>query len=81
MNYFPKSVFFLLALASASAHKVLVEPGMNAHVEEMENLGLSIQLMTKFRSWSEDHGKSYESHSEEMKRLKIWVENDGTCIS
>ena len=73
MNYFPKSVFFLLAfLAPASATS-----GSNAHVVEMENLELSVELMSKFHSWVEEHDKSYDSHEEKMKRLMIWVENDG----
>lgn len=40
--------------------------------------GLSVELMAKFKSWSDYHGKSYESHDEKMKRLQIWLDNDGT---
>ena len=73
MNYFPKSVFYLLALVAP----VSANSGINAHVEEMHHLELSVELMSKFHSWVEEHDKSYDSHEEKMKRLKIWVENDG----
>jgi len=78
MTYFPKSVFFLLALVvPTSAHTVLKDAGIhNDHVVEMENLELSVKLMTKFRSWAVEHDKSYDSHEDEMERLEIWVEND-----
>lgn len=79
MNYFPKAVFFLLALvAPVGAHTVLRDTGVNAIVEEMENLDLSVELMAKFHSWAEEHDKSYDSHDEKLRRLKVWVENDGT---
>ena len=39
---------------------------------------VSVELMAAFRSWSDDHGKDYDSHEEKMKRLRIWLNNDGT---
>lgn len=77
MMYFPKSALFLLAFAApVSAHTVLKDTGLNARVEEMENLELSVELMAKFHSWTKEHDKSYDSHEEKMKRLQIWMEND-----
>lgn len=71
MNYFPKSVFFLLAFV-APAHSAT----MDVRMEEVENLKVGVELMAKFHSWSEEHDKTYDSHEEKMKRLQIWVEND-----
>ena len=57
----------LLALAlGGSASAVSVEEG-----------DLSIALMTKFKNWVDFHGKNYDSHGEKMKRLQIWLDNDG----
>jgi len=70
-------VVALQLLGSANAHQVLKEPALNVNVEEAANLGLSVELMAKFHAWSDYHEKSYESHEEKMKRLKIWVQNDG----
>lgn len=36
---------------------------------------LSVELMAKFKSWSDYHGKQYDSHDEKMSRLQIWLEN------
>lgn len=68
--------FLLLSGGAVTAHQVLKEPTLNANVEEMENLELSVELMAKFRSWQEYHGKEYDDHEERMKRLKVWIEND-----
>jgi C1A family cysteine protease len=38
--------------------------------------GLSVELMAKFKSWVDFHGKNYESHDEKMQRLQIWLDND-----
>lgn len=74
MMNFPKSIFFLLALVApaAAAPEVL----MNARVGEMQNLELSVEVMAKFHSWIHEHGKSYGTHEEKSKRLRIWAEND-----
>lgn len=79
MNYFPKSVFFLLTLLVAGdAHTVLKEPSLNQNVEMAENLDLSVELLAKFHSWAGEHEKSYSSDEEKVQRLKVWMENDGT---
>ena len=81
MNYFPKSVFFLLALvAPVGAHTALAGTGINARVEEVEKLELSVELVAKFHSWADEHEKSYGSDEEKMKRLQIWIENDGEFL-
>jgi len=59
------SVLSILAL-TGSAFAVSVEEG-----------NLSIELMTKFKNWVDFHGKAYDSHDEKMKRLQIWLDNDG----
>lgn len=78
MNYFPKFAFFLLASSSAaSAHQVLQDSGMNAKVEEMANLDLSVELVAQFHAWVTEHEKVYETEHEKNKRLKVWMANDG----
>lgn len=73
----PKIAFFLLSSTGAAmAHEVLKEPGLNKNIEEAENLELSVELLSKFHSWADYHGKSYDTHEEKMERLAIWVEND-----
>jgi hypothetical protein len=74
MNYFPKSVFFLLAFVVSSSHAV------KEHVIAVDHLEASVEVMSKFHSWTAQHEKSYDSHDEKMKRLRIWVENDGRCL-
>jgi hypothetical protein len=75
--FFSRSVFCLLVLGAASANKMLQHPVVNEHVLEAENLELSVELMSRFHSWVEFHDKKYDSHEEKMKRLKIWIQNDG----
>lgn len=79
MMLFSKTAFFFLAMGAANAaNPVLTEPTLKNHaIKEMEHLELSVELMSKFRSWVEYHDKTYDSHDEKMKRLKIWVQNDG----
>ena len=71
MNYFPKSVFLLLSLVVGNSH---AEQG---HAMVVEKLEASVELMAKFHSWTEEHAKSYDTHDEKLKRLQIWIENDG----
>ena len=47
MNYFSKFAFFLLA-STAGAHQVLKDDNVNAKVEEMANLDLSVELVAQF---------------------------------
>ncbi|CAB9499922.1 Senescence-specific cysteine protease SAG39 [Seminavis robusta] len=70
MNYFPKSVFFLLALVAAPS------VATNEGLEVAEHLELGVELMAEFHSWVDEHEKSYDSHEEKLKRLQIWVENN-----
>ena len=85
MNYFPKFTFFLLAsstaCSSSSAHQVLKDETMNAKVEEMANLDLSVELVAQFHAWVDEHEKVYETQEEKMERLKVWIANDGTYNS
>lgn len=39
---------------------------------------VSVELMAKFKSWSDYHRKQYDSHDEKMTRWQIWLENHGT---
>jgi Cathepsin propeptide inhibitor domain (I29) len=81
MNYFPKSVFFLLAfVAPVGAYNAAAESDLNLRMEEVEHLSVGVELMAKFHSWTEEHDKTYDSHEEKLKRLQIWVENDGEFV-
>lgn len=55
----------LLALAASGAVAAKVEDG-----------NLSVELMAKFKSWTEYHGKKYDSHDEKMKGFQTWLDND-----
>jgi hypothetical protein len=66
MFRFTGLTFLLLAAASSASS---VEEGVG-----------TIELLSKFRSWVEKHDKTYHSHAEEMKRLKIWSDNHGTLL-
>ena len=80
MNYFPKFAFFLLVSSAVGAHQVLQDDGMNAKVEEMANLDLSVELVAQFHAWVDEHEKVYETEHEKMERLKVWMANDGALF-
>jgi hypothetical protein len=48
------------------------------NVQQGEAGGLSVELMSAFKGWTEAHGKLYENHDEKMERLQVWIDNDGT---
>jgi hypothetical protein len=58
----------LAAISSASALKV-AEGGEG---------GLTVELMGKWKLWTDAHGKTYESHEKKMERLQVWLDNNGT---
>jgi hypothetical protein len=60
----------LAAISSASALKVK-EGGSEA-------VGLTVELMGKWKLWTDAHGKTYESHEKKMERLQVWLDNNGT---
>lgn len=41
---------------------------------------LSTEILTKFHHWVTFHGKFYDSHEEKLRRLQVWLENDGTWL-
>jgi hypothetical protein len=59
---------------------VSISHAANEHVITVDKLEASVELMSKFHSWTAEHEKSYDSRDEKTKRLKIWVENDGMCM-
>lgn len=63
---FRASSLILLVLGAASSASAAV-------AEET----LSTALMTDFKKWVDYFGKQYDSHEEKMKRLEIWVNNNG----
>jgi hypothetical protein len=42
--------------------------------------GLSHELLSAFKKWMVFHGKEYDSHEEKLKRLQIWIDNDGKSV-
>lgn len=48
------------------------------NVQDGAEGGLTLELMQKFQKWTAFHGRQYDSHEEKMKRLQIWIDNDGT---
>jgi cathepsin L len=58
------STFAVLLILAASSTNA-------ANVEE----GLSVELMSKFKHWTDYHHKTYDSHDEKMQRLSIWLDN------
>ena len=57
------STFALLVLTTKAATTVQEE-------------NLSIELMSRFKRWTEEFSKEYQTHEERMHRLKTWLEND-----
>lgn len=60
--------------ATLSLHLLLSILAVDAAVKVDENL--SVELMARFKSWSDFHSKAYESHDEKRNRLQIWLDND-----
>lgn len=58
---------FLLFLSSTSAGS------LRAGMEE----GLPAETMSLFRTWSDTHGKAYDSQEEMMAKLNVWLANHG----
>lgn len=56
----------LAAISSASALKV----------KEGSEGGLTVELMGKWKLWTDAHGKTYESHEKKMERLQVWLDNN-----
>jgi hypothetical protein len=60
----------LTAITSANALKVA----------EGSEGGLTVELMSKWKLWTDAHGKKYESHEKKMERLQVWLDNNGTYL-
>jgi len=73
---FSKNFLLILALVSGSAAgnlDHLREPSVRIDgVDE----ALTVEVMSRFHSWMEFHGKQYDDHDVKMKRLYTWMEND-----
>lgn len=71
-----RSTLSLFLLGVASGNQLREMPAPASTVEEVEGISLSSELMGKFHSWMEYHGKEYSSQEEKLHRLRTWVEND-----
>jgi hypothetical protein len=63
----------LLVLAAISSTNAL-------KVAEGSEGGLTVELMGKWKLWTDAHGKTYESHEKKMERLQVWLDNNGTYL-
>ena len=82
-------VFLSLHLPSISQSKIheydhynsesLSSPSVTEeHATDPVEFDLKVQ---QFHTWKEQVGKSYKSTLEETERLKVWLDNHGTCRS
>jgi len=76
-------LFFLLStitVQSSSLRRktepILEDIEMVDTEEEMRSISLSAELMGKFHSWMEHHGKQYLSHDHKMAKLNTWIDNN-----
>jgi len=65
----------LLLLSLAGGDNVVIS------ASGVDTTMLSVELMAKFKSWSDYHGREYVSHDEKMRRLQVWLDNDGAYIT
>jgi hypothetical protein len=65
-----QNILLVLLAASSSASAVNVAEGSEG--------GLTVELMSKWKLWTDAHGKTYDSHEHKMERLQVWSDNEGT---
>jgi hypothetical protein len=65
-----KNILLVLAATSSSVVALNVAEGSEG--------GLTIELMSKWKLWTDSHGKKYDSHETKMERMQVWVDNNGT---
>ena len=47
----------------------------STHIEDKVE-GVTLELMSQFKLWTQVHEKHYDTHQEKMQRLETWLEND-----
>jgi len=73
---FFRSSFLLLVLNAASASQLREMKPPATTLDEVGGIEWNVELMSKFHSWMELHGREYKSMEEKLHRLGLWVEND-----
>ncbi len=56
----------------------LMSKSEQSHVKPL--IPVLLEMRDLFVQWVQEFGREYESLEEELKRMKIWVENHGACL-
>lgn len=73
-----KNILLVLAAISSSSSSSSVSA---LKVKEGGEGGLTVELMSKWKLWTDAHGKTYETHDKKMERLQVWLDNNGTLLA
>lgn len=71
---FTSSLSLLIAYLAGNA------AGTSLRASELDDVASFTLKMSLHEEWSKTHSKEYTTEEEQMKRLKIWIENHGTSL-